>query len=77
MPLLSLRNVRRIHRLSPEGRTIALITHDPEIAAFTPRRIEIRIGKITVKVDERLAGTGATSRFSRPRSDAVETRETS
>jgi putative ABC transport system ATP-binding protein len=33
-------------RLSQEGRTIALVTHDPEIAAVTPRRIEIRDGKI-------------------------------
>ncbi len=32
-------------RLSQEGRTIALVTHDPEIAARTPRRIEIRDGK--------------------------------
>jgi putative ABC transport system ATP-binding protein len=33
--------------LSRSGRTIALVTHDPEIAAVTPRRIEIRDGKIT------------------------------
>ncbi|MHB9007541.1 MAG: ABC transporter ATP-binding protein, partial [Limisphaerales bacterium] len=33
-------------RLSTEGRTIVLVTHDPEIAAVTPRRIEIRDGKI-------------------------------
>lgn len=64
------------NRLSQEGRTIALVTHDPEIAAFTPRRIEIRDGKIAVKVDERLAGTGATSRFSLHRSDGVGTPET-
>jgi len=64
------------YRLSQEGRTIALVTHDPEIAAFTPRRIEIRDGKIALKVDERLAATGATSRFSLPRSDGVATRET-
>src|SRR2546427_4055036 len=32
--------------LSQRGRTIALVTHDPEIAAVTPRRIEIREGKI-------------------------------
>jgi putative ABC transport system ATP-binding protein len=43
-------------RLSQEGRTIALVTHDPEIAAVTPRRIEIRDGKIALKVDPRLAG---------------------
>jgi putative ABC transport system ATP-binding protein len=43
-------------RLSTEGRTIVLVTHDPEIAAVTPRRIEIRDGKIAVKVDLTLAG---------------------
>ena len=39
-----------------EGRTIVLVTHDPEIAAVTPRRIEIRDGKIAEKVDLTLAG---------------------
>src|SRR3954471_14840129 len=43
-------------RLSQEGRTIALVTHDPEIAAVTPRRIEIRDGKVARQVDTRLAG---------------------
>lgn len=43
-------------KLSQEGRTIVLVTHDPEIAAVTPRRIEIRDGKIAVKVDTTLAG---------------------
>ena len=43
-------------RLSQEGRTIVLVTHDPEIAAVTPRRIEIRDGKIATKVDLALAG---------------------
>jgi putative ABC transport system ATP-binding protein len=33
-------------QLSRAGRTIVLVTHDPEIAALTPRRIEIRDGKI-------------------------------
>jgi putative ABC transport system ATP-binding protein len=42
--------------LSEQGRTIILVTHDPEIAALTPRRIEIRDGKISDKVDARLAG---------------------
>ena len=42
--------------LSKEGRTIALVTHDPEIAARTPRRIEIRDGKVAPVVDSRLAG---------------------
>jgi putative ABC transport system ATP-binding protein len=43
-------------KLSTEGRTIILVTHDPEIAAVTPRRIEIRDGKIADKVDVTLAG---------------------
>lgn len=48
------------HRLSTEGHTIALVTHDPEIAAVTPRRIEIRDGKIAQNVDARLAGLSRT-----------------
>jgi putative ABC transport system ATP-binding protein len=43
-------------KLSQEGRTIVLVTHDPEIAAVTPRRIEIRDGKIASKIDMTLAG---------------------
>jgi putative ABC transport system ATP-binding protein len=43
-------------KLSGEGRTIILVTHDPEIAAVTPRRIEIRDGKIAKHVDPKLAG---------------------
>ncbi len=43
-------------QLSQQGRTIALVTHDPEIAAVTPRRIEIRDGKIAPQVDATLAG---------------------
>lgn len=43
-------------KLSREGRTIILVTHDPEIAAVTPRRIEIRDGRIAEKVDAKLAG---------------------
>ncbi len=43
-------------KLTAEGRTIALVTHDPEIAARTPRRIEIRDGKIAAEPDARLAG---------------------
>ncbi|HEY0456316.1 MAG TPA: ABC transporter ATP-binding protein [Verrucomicrobiae bacterium] len=42
--------------LSQKGRTIALVTHDPEIAAVTPRRIEIRDGKVAKSVDAKLAG---------------------
>ncbi len=43
-------------RLNQEGRTIILVTHDPEIAAVTPRKIEIRDGKIAEMVDPTLAG---------------------
>jgi len=43
-------------KLSGEGRTIILVTHDPEIAAVTPRKIEIRDGKISARVDATLAG---------------------
>jgi putative ABC transport system ATP-binding protein len=43
-------------KLSEQGRTIVLVTHDPEIAAVTPRRIEIRDGKIAEKIDLTLAG---------------------
>lgn len=47
-------------KLSTEGRTIVLVTHDPEIAAVTPRRIEIRDGKIAERVDLTLAGLDRT-----------------
>ncbi len=43
-------------KLSAEGRTIALVTHDPEIAAVTPRQVEIRDGRIADQVDLTLAG---------------------
>jgi len=43
-------------QLSQEQRTIVLVTHDPEIAAVTPRRIEIRDGKVAQKIDLTLAG---------------------
>ena len=52
------------------ARTIALVTHDPEIAAVTPRRIEIRDGKIAAAPDPRLAGTGST-RFAALRNQAA------
>src|SRR5687767_15649073 len=50
---LILQLFRKLHQ---EGRTIILVTHDPEIAAITPRRIEIRDGKVATNVDRRLAG---------------------
>jgi putative ABC transport system ATP-binding protein len=52
------------HDLSRQGRTIALVTHDPEIAAVTPRKIEIRDGKIATSVDARLAGASRGPKFS-------------
>ena len=54
------------YNLSQEGRTIALVTHDPEIAASTPRRIEIRDGKVAANVDAKLAGLGHAPKFSIP-----------
>lgn len=55
--------LKLFHQLSQEGRTIALVTHDPEIAAVTPRRIEIRDGKIARNVDARLAGQQSGPKF--------------
>ena len=43
-------------KLAAEGRTVILVTHNPEIAAVTPRRIEIRNGKVAANVDAKLAG---------------------
>jgi len=54
------------HQLSSEGRTIILVTHDPEIAAITPRRIEIRDGKIADTVDPTLAGLNRFPTASKP-----------
>jgi len=53
--------LKLFRKLSTEGRTIVLVTHDPEIAAVTPRRIEIRDGKIAEKVDLTLAGLDRTN----------------
>jgi putative ABC transport system ATP-binding protein len=35
-----------LHQLNEEGTTIAIITHDHEIAASLPRRVEIRDGRL-------------------------------
>jgi putative ABC transport system ATP-binding protein len=55
--------LRLFHELSRKGRTIALVTHDPSIAAVTPRKIEIRDGKIATSVDAKLAGQHAGPKF--------------
>jgi len=55
------------HNLSLKGRTIVLVTHDPEIAAVTPRRIEIRDGKIARNVDKKLSGQIEAPKFALPK----------
>ncbi|MDB4663712.1 macrolide ABC transporter ATP-binding protein, partial [Verrucomicrobia bacterium] len=49
-----------------EGRTIMLVTHDPEIAALTPKKIEIRDGKIASDVDAKLSGQESRFKLNRP-----------
>ena len=51
------------HELSGQGRTIVLVTHDPEIAATAPRRIVIRDGRIA---DPGKSPPGGTHHDSRP-----------
>jgi putative ABC transport system ATP-binding protein len=41
------------HRLHQEGATIALITHDRDIAAQLPRRVEVRDGRIVTDTGRR------------------------
>jgi putative ABC transport system ATP-binding protein len=48
-----------LRRLNEEGTTIAVITHDRDIAASLPRRIELRDGRVVS--DSRLTGGGAAS----------------
>lgn len=55
--------LKLFHDLSQQGSTIALVTHDPEIAAVTPRKIEIRDGKIAQNVDARLSGQQVGPKF--------------
>jgi putative ABC transport system ATP-binding protein len=35
-----------LHKLHQDGRTIVMVTHDPEVAAHTQRTIHLRDGKI-------------------------------
>ena len=46
-----------LHSLSDEGRTIVVITHDRDIAAALPRRVEMSDGRLT---EDDLTGTLAT-----------------
>ncbi|MCH7626567.1 MAG: ABC transporter ATP-binding protein [Chloroflexi bacterium] len=48
-----------IQRLNREGITVIVVTHDPEIAAFTNRTITLRDGQI---VDDKLVGVEAQRR---------------
>jgi putative ABC transport system ATP-binding protein len=48
-----------LRRLNEEGTTIAVITHDRDIAASLPRRIELRDGRVVS--DSGLTGGGAAS----------------
>src|SRR5689334_18559351 len=56
-------NFQLFRKLSSEGRTIVLVTHDPKIAALTPRRIKIRDGKIAIKTQAKSAETPAATPF--------------
>ena len=40
-----------LHTLHQEGRTIVMVTHDPEIAAHTQRTIHLRDGKVEAVVE--------------------------
>jgi putative ABC transport system ATP-binding protein len=46
-----------LHSLSDEGRTIVVITHDRDIAAALPRRVEMRDGRLT---EDNLIGASTT-----------------
>src|SRR3989475_1056706 len=52
-------------KLHADSRTIILVTHDPGIAAVTPRRIEIRDGKISQQLAPKLSGLDRLTEASR------------
>ncbi|TDC86642.1 ABC transporter ATP-binding protein, partial [Actinomadura sp. 7K507] len=45
-----------LRELNASGTTVAVITHDPEVAAGVPRRVRLRDGLIVA--DERAGGGG-------------------
>lgn len=49
-------------RLRDEGKTIVLITHDPEVAAWADRTVHIRDGKLLTDEEERAYALRAESR---------------
>lgn len=51
------------HSLQKLGRTIVLVTHDPDIAGLTPRRIEIRDGKIARNINSKFVRDTDDNRF--------------
>lgn len=50
-----------LHKLHEEGRTIVMVTHDPEIAAHTQRTIHLMDGRV-----EKIIRNGSGSRASEP-----------
>lgn len=51
------------NELHSDGKTLVLVTHDPDIAGLTPRKIEIRDGKIASSIDENLVRSSEGIRF--------------
>ena len=56
--------MRTFFRLRSEGKTIVIITHDPEVAAWADRIVHIRDGKLLTDEEEReiIARTGGRGR---------------